>query len=116
MPDLIDRLAEAATNVIENERPGLSYDPQHIKSVVIELDVSSGGVHDARVYLERRGRLLRRADKEWFMSTIVNDLATRGARSRRAESSSWRLAPSWPSERAEGTPQLVRSWPRSRPP
>jgi hypothetical protein len=58
--DLIQRLQQAATEAIENERQGLSYDPARLRCVTVELEVSlSGAVVVGNVYVQRRGKVRR---------------------------------------------------------
>jgi hypothetical protein len=58
---LVERLQEAAGHAIANERQGLEYEPERLRSVVIELELSNAGavISDARCYVERQARVTR---------------------------------------------------------
>jgi hypothetical protein len=62
--DLVQRLTEAAIAAIENERPALESPAGHVRGLTVELTLTSTGqVHEALVYVERRstaGALLSR--------------------------------------------------------
>jgi hypothetical protein len=57
--DLVGRLADAAADVVRNERPGLAYQPERMRGVVIELELDSTGVVGGTCYIERRVRSAR---------------------------------------------------------
>jgi hypothetical protein len=53
--DLVQRLTEAATEAIANERPTLEHKPEQLQGVTIELKIAnSGAVVDATCYVERK--------------------------------------------------------------
>src|SRR6266498_3825382 len=63
-PDLVEKLTEAATAAIRNERPSLEHQPETVKGLTVEIVVGKDGrPGDVVVYLERRtqgGALLGR--------------------------------------------------------
>ena len=64
MTDLVQRLTDAATAAIENERPSLEHPVGKVAGVTIELVIDGAGqVREAVAYVERRtqgGALLGR--------------------------------------------------------
>ena len=60
MTDLIERLTEAATAAIVNETQSLSYEPQRLKGIVLELTIDGhGAVIEGRCYVERKTKAIR---------------------------------------------------------
>ncbi len=60
MPDLIERLTEAAAEAITNERRGLAYDQDRVKGIHVELELTKGGAAiEGRAWIERRTRPIR---------------------------------------------------------
>jgi hypothetical protein len=57
MPDLVERLTEAAAEAIRNERPDLEREPDRLRGIVLELSVNSAGIaYDGTCYVERTVR------------------------------------------------------------
>ncbi len=60
--DLIEQLQAAAAEAIANERQELSYEPDRLRSVHIELELAKGGtVIEGRAWIERRTKAIRAA-------------------------------------------------------
>ena len=60
MTDLITRLTEAAAEAIRNERQGLSYEPDRLRSIHVELELAKGGaVIKGRAWIERKVKPIR---------------------------------------------------------
>ncbi len=58
--DLIERLTSAATAAILDERQGLSYEPDRLRSIHVELELAKGGaVIEGRAWIERKTRPIR---------------------------------------------------------
>ena len=58
MSDLVQRLTEAATAAIANERPALEHRPDTIRGVTVEVTLGkAGGLADVVVYVERRTKV-----------------------------------------------------------
>jgi len=58
--DLITRLTEAAAEAIRNERQGLSYEPDRLRSIHVELELAKGGaVIKGRAWIERKVKPIR---------------------------------------------------------
>jgi hypothetical protein len=54
---LVERLTEAAAAAIADERPGLEYEPERLRGIVLDLSVNSAGiVTEGTVYVERQVR------------------------------------------------------------
>ena len=63
MTDLVQRLTDAATAAIANERPGLTYDVARLRGVTVELGVSlNGSVVIGNCYIQRKGKAVRRKE------------------------------------------------------
>jgi hypothetical protein len=58
--DLVSRLADAAAAAVRNERPSLSYQPERLRGIVVELELdSAGAIVDGRAFVERQVRTVR---------------------------------------------------------
>ena len=58
--DLIERLTDAAAEAIAAERQGLSYEPDRLRSIHVELELAKGGtVIEGRAWIERKTRPIR---------------------------------------------------------
>jgi hypothetical protein len=58
--DLVSRLADAAAAAVRNERPSLSYQPERLCGIVVELELdSAGAIVDGRAFVERQAALPR---------------------------------------------------------
>ena len=58
--DLLERLIAAATAAILDERRGLSYEPDRLRGIHIELELTkSGAAIEGRCWVERRTRPIR---------------------------------------------------------
>jgi len=69
MPDLIERLQEAALAAIANETPALTHRPETVRGLTLELVLNgSGQLTEAVAFIERRSSgpalLARRAASE----------------------------------------------------
>ncbi len=60
MTDLIERLTDAATEAIRDERQGLAYEPHRLRGIVLELRIDGkGAVVEGTCYVERKTRPIR---------------------------------------------------------
>jgi hypothetical protein len=58
--ELIAKLIAAATAAIENERPGIAYDPGRLRSIMIELTIANGGrAVSGDCYIQRHANISR---------------------------------------------------------
>ncbi len=58
--DLIEQLQAAAAEAIANERQGLSYKPDRLRSIHVELELAKGGaVIEGRAWIERKTNAIR---------------------------------------------------------
>jgi hypothetical protein len=58
--DLVSRLADAAAAAVRNERPSLSYQPERLRSITVELELDrAGAIIDGRAFVERQVRPVR---------------------------------------------------------
>jgi len=58
--DLITRLTQAAADAIANERQGLNYEPDRLRSIHVELELAKGGtVIEGRAWIERKTKAIR---------------------------------------------------------
>ena len=60
--DLVQRLAEAAAAAIANERPSLEHQPNQLRGIMLEIEISNGGAvldatcHVTKKYVFRPGK------------------------------------------------------------
>ena len=58
--DLLERLIAAATAAILDERQGLSYEPDRVRSIHVELELAKGGAAiEGRAWIERKTKAIR---------------------------------------------------------
>jgi len=58
--DLIERLIAAATAAILDEKQSLAYEPDRLRSIHIELELTkSGAVIEGRAWIERKTRPIK---------------------------------------------------------
>jgi len=58
--DLLERLIAAATAAILDERQGLSYEPDRLRGIHVELEITKAGTAiEGRAWIERRTRPIR---------------------------------------------------------
>jgi hypothetical protein len=56
-PDLIEAIVDAAAAAIRNQAPTLTYKPEQVRGLTVELTVGRDGqVKDAITFVERRAR------------------------------------------------------------
>jgi hypothetical protein len=63
MVDLVERLSEAASAVIERQRDDIERDGRTLRGLTIELTLGSAKAIDATCYLERRMRIGARSER-----------------------------------------------------
>jgi hypothetical protein len=55
--DLVERLAQAAADMIRNERPDLEYDVPRLRGLTLELTIANhGSVIDGICWVERKAK------------------------------------------------------------
>ena len=60
MSDLTERLQDAASAAIADERPSLAHDPARLRGITVELTIANNGaVIEGRCWVERSTRPVR---------------------------------------------------------
>jgi hypothetical protein len=57
--DLVQRLSAAAVKAIADERQGLTYEPERLRGLVVDLEIGRSGEVIGAVYVERTTRPTR---------------------------------------------------------
>jgi hypothetical protein len=53
-PTFVDRLAAAAASAVKQETPALSWQPERVRALVVEIDIGNRGeIREARSYVQR---------------------------------------------------------------